>query len=104
MFKFAVKVLAEVAHEALTANRKTVADIDWLIPPGQYPDHGRDGAQARAAAVEVVSAGRPAREHVGVESTLALDVAVRDGRIREATRNARRRRRRLHVGLVFLRW
>src|SRR5689334_14657458 len=32
VFKFAVKVLAEVAHEALIANRKTVADIDWLIP------------------------------------------------------------------------
>ena len=32
VFKFAVKVLAEVAHEALAANRKTTADIDWLVP------------------------------------------------------------------------
>src|SRR5690242_7082541 len=32
VFKFAVKVLAEVAEEALTANGTTTAGIDWLIP------------------------------------------------------------------------
>src|SRR5436190_9697979 len=32
VFKFAVKVLAEVAHEALAANGLTTAAIDWLIP------------------------------------------------------------------------
>jgi 3-oxoacyl-[acyl-carrier-protein] synthase-3 len=32
VFKFAVKVLAEVAEEALAAAGKTPADIDWLIP------------------------------------------------------------------------
>ena len=32
VFKFAVRVLAEVANEALSANRMTAADIDWLIP------------------------------------------------------------------------
>src|ERR1700676_4351535 len=32
VFKFAVKVLAEVAEEALEANGLTAAAIDWLIP------------------------------------------------------------------------
>ena len=32
VFKFAVRVLAEVAHEALDANDLTAGDVDWLIP------------------------------------------------------------------------
>jgi 3-oxoacyl-[acyl-carrier-protein] synthase III len=32
VFKFAVKVFEEVAHEVLAAAGKTVADIDWFIP------------------------------------------------------------------------
>ena len=33
VFKFAVKVLAEVAHEALAAQRRRPpTPIDWLIP------------------------------------------------------------------------
>ncbi|HEX6138677.1 MAG TPA: beta-ketoacyl-ACP synthase III [Casimicrobiaceae bacterium] len=83
VFKFAVKVLAEVAHEALTANRKTTADIDWLIP---------HQANVRIMDATAKKLGLP---HEKVVSTvdvhantsaasipLALDVAVRDGRIR----------------------
>ncbi|WP_126445514.1 beta-ketoacyl-ACP synthase III [Sulfuricystis multivorans] len=32
VFKFAVKVLAEVAEEVLATAGKTAADVDWLIP------------------------------------------------------------------------
>jgi 3-oxoacyl-[acyl-carrier-protein] synthase-3 len=32
VFKFAVKVFEEVAHEVLAATGKTVADVDWFIP------------------------------------------------------------------------
>ncbi|HUF22323.1 MAG TPA: beta-ketoacyl-ACP synthase III [Burkholderiales bacterium] len=32
VYKFAVKVFEEVAHEVLAAAGKTVADIDWFIP------------------------------------------------------------------------
>lgn len=32
VFKFAVKVLAEVAHEVLNASGMNVAQIDWLLP------------------------------------------------------------------------
>ncbi len=32
VFKFAVKVLAEVAEEVIAAAGKTAADVDWLIP------------------------------------------------------------------------
>ncbi|MDP2794667.1 MAG: beta-ketoacyl-ACP synthase III [Sulfurisoma sp.] len=32
VFKFAVKVLADVAHEVLAAANMTAADLDWLIP------------------------------------------------------------------------
>jgi 3-oxoacyl-[acyl-carrier-protein] synthase-3 len=32
VFKFAVRVFEEVAHEVLAATDKTVADVDWFIP------------------------------------------------------------------------
>jgi 3-oxoacyl-[acyl-carrier-protein] synthase-3 len=32
VFKFAVKVLSEVAEEVIAAAGKTVADVDWLVP------------------------------------------------------------------------
>lgn len=32
VFKFAVKVLAEVAEEVIAAAGKTAADVDWLVP------------------------------------------------------------------------
>ena len=32
VFKFAIKVLEEVVHEALAENNLQVSDIDWLIP------------------------------------------------------------------------
>jgi 3-oxoacyl-[acyl-carrier-protein] synthase-3 len=83
VFKLAVRVLEESAHEALAANGYTVADLDWLV--------------AHQANVRIIShtakkLGLPAEKcvvtvdrHANTSAAsipLALDVAVRDGRIR----------------------
>src|SRR4029079_7275197 len=106
VFKFAVKVLAEVAHEALDANAKTVADIDWLIP--HQANIRIMDATARKLELplsKVISTVDLHANTAGDSIPLALDVAVRDGRIRKGH----------HVmlvgvgggftwGSVFLRW
>jgi len=84
VFKFAVKVLAEVAHEALTANRKTVADIDWLIP--HQANIRIMDATARKLELPLSKVVSTVDLHANTSAAsipLALDVAVRDGRIRE---------------------
>ena len=106
VFKFAVRVLAEASHEALAANGMTTAAIDWLIPH-----------QANIRIMEA-TAKKLALPHDRIVITLdqhgntsaasiplALDIAVRDGRIKRGH----------HVmlagvgggftwGSVFLRW
>ncbi|MEO8537093.1 MAG: beta-ketoacyl-ACP synthase III [Betaproteobacteria bacterium] len=84
VFKFAVKVLAEVAHEALTANRMTVADIDWLIP--HQANIRIMDATARKLGVPLAKVVSTVEQHANTSAAsipLALDVAVRDGRIRD---------------------
>ncbi len=102
VFKFAVSVLAEVAHEALAANGVD-AEADRLADPapGQHPHHRRDGEEAGPAAGEGRSSTVDRHANTSAASIpLALDEAVRDGRIRAgAARDAARRRRRLHLGL-----
>ncbi len=83
VFKFAVKVLAEVAHEALTANRMTTADIDWLIP--HQANIRIMDATARKLELphdKVISTVDAHANTSAASIPLALDVAVRDGRIR----------------------
>jgi 3-oxoacyl-[acyl-carrier-protein] synthase-3 len=83
VFKFAVKVLADVAHEALTANRKTAADVDWLIPH-QANSRIMD-ATARKLGMPLDKVISTVDLHANTSAAsipLALDVAVRDGRIR----------------------
>jgi 3-oxoacyl-[acyl-carrier-protein] synthase-3 len=83
VFKFAVKVLAEVAHEALTANRKTTADIDWLIP--HQANIRIMDATARKLELPLSKVVSTVDMHANTSAAsipLALDVAVRDGRIR----------------------
>jgi 3-oxoacyl-[acyl-carrier-protein] synthase-3 len=83
VFKFAVKVLAEVAHEALTANRKTVADIDWLIP--HQANIRIMDATARKLELPLTKVISTVDLHANTSAAsipLALDVAVRDGRIK----------------------
>jgi len=83
VFKFAVRVLADVAQEALAANRMTAADIDWLIP---------HQANVRIMDATAKKLGIPSERvvstvdlHANTSAAsipLAMDVARRDGRIR----------------------
>ena len=83
VFKFAVKVLAEVAHEALTANRKTTADIDWLIPHQANVRIMDATAKKLGLSHDKVISTVDLHANTSAASIpLALDVAVRDGRIR----------------------
>jgi 3-oxoacyl-[acyl-carrier-protein] synthase III len=82
VFKLAVKVLEDVAHEALTANDLTVQDIDWLIA---------HQANIRILSHTAKKLGLPEQKlvvtvdrHANTSAAsipLALDTAVRDGRI-----------------------
>jgi 3-oxoacyl-[acyl-carrier-protein] synthase-3 len=83
VFKFAVKVLADVAHEALTANRMTTEDIDWLIPHQANVRIMDATAKKLGLPLErVISTVDLPANTSAASIPLALDVAVRDGRIR----------------------
>jgi 3-oxoacyl-[acyl-carrier-protein] synthase III len=83
VFKFAVKVLDEVARETLAQCSLTTADVDWLIP---------HQANVRILEATAKKLGLdPAKLVVTVDMhgntsaasvPLALDVAIRDGRIK----------------------
>lgn len=87
VFKFAVRVLDEVGREALAAAGATVADVDWLIP---------HQANVRILEATARKLGIPAEKMIvtvdrhgntsAASVPLALDVAVRDGRIRPGHR------------------
>jgi 3-oxoacyl-[acyl-carrier-protein] synthase-3 len=83
VFKFAVKVLAEVAHEALAANGLTTSAIDWLIP--HQANIRIMDATAKKLHVPLERMVTTVDRHANTSAAsipLALDVAVRDGRIR----------------------
>ena len=83
VFKFAVRVLGEVAAEALAANHMDQSQIDWLIP---------HQANIRIIQATAKKLGLPMGKvittvdlHANTSAAsvpLALDVAVRGGRIR----------------------
>ena len=83
VFKVAVTTLKDIAEQILTANNMTVADVDWLIP---------HQANRRILAATAKRLGLPearmvdcVRIHGNTSAAsvpLALDVAVRDGRIK----------------------
>lgn len=83
VFRFAVRVLAEVAHEALDANSMAASDIDWLIPHQANIRIIESTAKKLGMSMErvVVTVDRHANTSAA-SIPLALDVAVRDGRIR----------------------
>jgi 3-oxoacyl-[acyl-carrier-protein] synthase III len=106
VFKFAVKVLAEVALEALAATDMRPADIDWVIPH-QANIRIMDATMKKLhlpherLIVTVDQHGNTSAASI----PMALDIAVRDGRIKTGD----------HVmllgvgggftwGSVFLRW
>jgi 3-oxoacyl-[acyl-carrier-protein] synthase-3 len=83
VFKFAVKVLADVTEEAVRANGITAEAIDWLIP---------HQANIRIMDATAKKLGLPLSRLISTVAShgntsaasipLALDVAARDGRIR----------------------
>ena len=87
VFKFAVRVLAEVAHEALTANRVGTDAIDWLIP--HQANIRIIDATAKKLGVPMEKVVTTVERHANTSAAsipLALDEAVRDGRITEGER------------------
>jgi 3-oxoacyl-[acyl-carrier-protein] synthase III len=106
VFKFAVKVLADVAHEALAATGMSAEQVDWVIPH-QANIRIMDATMKKLhlpldrLVVTVDMHGNTSAASI----PMALDVAVRDGRIKAGN----------HVmllgvgggftwGSVFLRW
>jgi 3-oxoacyl-[acyl-carrier-protein] synthase III len=83
VFKFAVKVLDDVVGEALAANRLQKTDIDWLIPHQANVRIIQATAKKLGMSMEkvVVTVDRHANTSAA-SIPLALDEAVRDGRIR----------------------
>jgi 3-oxoacyl-[acyl-carrier-protein] synthase-3 len=84
VFKLAVGVLDEVARETVAAAGMTIADIDWLIPHQANVRilHATGRKLGLPPAKVVVTVDRHANTSAA-SVPLALDVAVRDGRIRE---------------------
>lgn len=84
VFRMAVKALGSIVDETLAANQMQQSDIDWLVP---------HQANARIIAATARKLGLPMSKvvqtvaHHGNTSAasipLALDVAVRDGRIQK---------------------
>jgi hypothetical protein len=66
VFKFAVKVLADVAQEALVANGMTAQAIDWLIPH-QANIRIMDATAKKLGMPlsKLISTVDPSRQHVG---------------------------------------
>lgn len=87
VFKFAVRVLEEVAHEALGTNHLSATDIDWLIP--HQANIRIIQATARKLGLPMEKVVTTVDRHANTSAAsipLALDVAVRDGRIRTGHR------------------
>ena len=87
VFKFAVKVLDEVARETLAQCKLTVADIDWLIPHQANvrileATAKKLGIDASKVVITVDRHGNTSAASV----PLALDLALRDGRIKPGQR------------------
>jgi len=87
VFKFAVKVLAEVAEEALAAVHLQKSDIDWLIPHQANIRIIQATAKKLGLSMEKVVTTLDRHANTSAASIpLALDEAVRDGRIRPGQR------------------
>jgi 3-oxoacyl-[acyl-carrier-protein] synthase-3 len=82
VFKFAVKVLSEVVEELLAAQNLTGADIDWLVP--HQANIRIIEATAKKLGMNMSHVVTTVAQHGNTSAAsipLALDAAVRDGRI-----------------------
>lgn len=87
VFKFAVRVMGEVAGEALEANHLDKSDLDWLIP--HQANVRIIQATARKLGMSMEKMVTTVDRHANTSAAsipLALDEAVRDGRIRSGQR------------------
>ncbi len=83
VFKFAVRVLSEVAEEALAHNQLEKSAIDWLIPHQANSRIIQATAKKLGLSMDKVITTVDKHANTSAASVpLALDVAVRDGRIR----------------------
>ena len=84
VFKFAVKVMAEVAHEALDATGMSPDAIDWLIPhQANIRIMDATAKKLRLPESRIVTTVDLHANTSAASIPLAMDVAVRDGRIRK---------------------
>ena len=84
VFKFAVKVLDEVVAETLAKNNLQKSDIDWLIPHQANIRIIQSTARKLGMSMEKVVVTLDRHGNTSAASIpLALDQAVRDGRIRD---------------------
>ena len=84
VFKYAVTFLAEVAQEALEANGVAAEDLDWLVP--HQANRRIVDATARKLGLPDDKVVLTVDRHANTSAAsipLALDEAVRDGRIRD---------------------
>ena len=87
VFKFAVRVLGEVAEEAIAANRLDKSQIDWLIP--HQANIRIIQATAKKLGLSMEKVVTTVERHANTSAAsipLALDEAVRDGRIQSGQR------------------
>ncbi|MEO8411877.1 MAG: beta-ketoacyl-ACP synthase 3, partial [Propionivibrio sp.] len=83
VFKFAVRVLSDVAKECCEAAGVTSAEIDWLIPHQANIRIIEATARKLGLSMDKVIVTVDAHGNTSAASIpLALDVAVRDGRVR----------------------
>lgn len=87
VFKFAVRVLGDVANEVLEEAGLGTADIDWLIPHQANIRIIQATAKRLGVSMERVVTTVDLHGNTSAASIpLALDLAVRDGRIRRGDR------------------
>lgn len=82
VFKFAVKVLSEVVEEVLAENNLQGSDIDWLVPHQANIRIMEATAKKLGLSMDKVIVTVATHGNTSAASIpLALDIAVRDGRI-----------------------
>jgi len=83
VFKFAVKSLSDVAEEVLAANKMQGTDIDWMIPHQANIRIIESTAKKLGLGLDKVVLTVATHGNTSAASIpLALDTAVRDGRIK----------------------
>lgn len=83
VFKFAVKVLSEVVEEVLEQQKMVGTDIDWLVP--HQANIRIIEATAKKLGLEMDNVVVTVAQHGNTSAAsipLALDTAIRDGRIK----------------------